>query len=168
MNNLLIFFAFPIAVIIFSIVLQKLLHNPFAVASLVFAVFIVITFAAFDQNFLISTLAYTILSFLTAILVNRLKNSNNNMCNFCTQNNDSTTCLCNALNNVIENNNDNTNNVIDGLLELLQNNNNNNNDDENSNTETCSTSGGTTTVPNDDNVISNNCGYMYNRRCRRF
>ena len=41
MNTLLIFFAFPIAVIIFSIVLEKLLKNPIIVASLIFAVFII-------------------------------------------------------------------------------------------------------------------------------
>lgn len=173
MNTLLIFFAFPIAVIIFSIVLQKLLHNPFAVSSLIFAVFIVITFAAFDQNFLIATLAYTILSFITALLTDRINNSSNNSCSFCNQNPDSTTCLCNALTDALENNNNNTNTVIDGLLDLLQNNNNNNNSDntktDNDENETCNTnSKSTTTIPNDDNVLSNNCGYMYNRRCRRF
>lgn len=73
MNTLLIFFAFPIAVIIFSIILEKLLKNPIAVASLIFAIFIVVTFAAFDETFLIATLAYTILSFITALVVCLLK-----------------------------------------------------------------------------------------------
>lgn len=172
MNTLLIFFAFPIAVIIFSIVLQKLLHNPFAVSSLIFAVFVVITFAAFDQNFLIATLAYTILSFITALLTDRINNSSNNSCSFCNQNPDSTTCLCNALTNALENSNNNTNAVIDGLLDILQKNNNNNSDNtktDNDENETCNTNTkSTTTIPNDDNVLSNNCGYMYNRRCRRF
>ena len=172
MNTLLIFFAFPIAVIIFSIVLQKLLHNPFAVSSLIFAVFIVITFATFDQNFLIATLAYTILSFITALLTDRINNSSNNSCSFCNQNPDSTTCLCNALTDALENSNNNTNAVIDGLLDILQKNNNNNSDNtetDNDENETCNTnSKSTTTIPNDDNVLSNNCGYMYNRRCRRF
>lgn len=172
MNTLLIFFAFPIAVIIFSIILQKLLHNPFAVAALTFAVFIVVTFAAFDQDFLIATLAYTILSFITALIVDRINNSSNNSCSFCNQNTDSTTCLCNALTDALENNNNNTNAVIDGLLDLLQNNNNNNSDNNENNNdenETCNTNTkSTTTIPNDDNVLSNNCGYMYNRRCRRF
>lgn len=172
MNTLLIFFAFPIAVIIFSIVLQKLLHNPFAVSSLIFAVFVVITFAAFDQNFLIATLAYTILSFITALLTDRINNSSNKSCSFCNQNPDSTTCLCNALTDALENSNNNTNAVIDGLLDILQKNNNNNSDNtetDNDENETCNTnSKSTTTIPNDDNVLSNNCGYMYNRRCRRF
>ena len=83
MNMLLIFFAFPIAVIIISILLQKTLDNPIAVAAAIFAFFIVITFAFFDETFLIATLAYTILAFITAFLVARLcdensKNSNSN------------------------------------------------------------------------------------------
>lgn len=172
MNNLLIFFAFPIAVIIFSIVLQKLLHSPLAVAALVFAVFIVITFAAFDENFLIATLAYTVLAYVTALLVDRLWNNHYNSCNFCNNNMDSTTCLCNALTDALENNNNSTNNVIDGLLDLLQNNNNNGNDNEDNSDENLSTSNSsaknTKAIPSDDNVIGNNCGYMYNRRCRRF
>ena len=74
MNTLLIFLAFPIAVIIFSIVLEKLLKNPIIVASLIFAVFIILTFAVFGVNFLIATLAYTILSFITALIVHLLCN----------------------------------------------------------------------------------------------
>ena len=48
MNTLLIFFALPIAVIIISIALQKIFKCPFLVA----------------------TIAYTILAFITAILTN--------------------------------------------------------------------------------------------------
>ena len=55
MNLLLIFFAFPIAVIIISVILQKLLKNPILVAAFIFAIFIVITFADFDETFLIAT-----------------------------------------------------------------------------------------------------------------
>lgn len=68
MNTLLIFFAFPLAVIIFSIVLQKQLNSPISVAALNFATFIVITFAFFDVNFLIVTFVYTLISFITAII----------------------------------------------------------------------------------------------------
>ena len=38
MNILLIFFAFPIAVIIISAILQKLLNSPIAVAAFIFAI----------------------------------------------------------------------------------------------------------------------------------
>ena len=137
MNTLLIFFAFPIAVIIFSVVLQKLLHNPVAVSALIFAIFIVITFAFFDETFLIATLAYTILAFITALLVCRL-NSNNNDNN----NNNSNTC---------------PNTFTDTLADTIT----------NASTTTFNTNQ-KQTIPDDDNVINNNCGYMYNRRCRKF
>lgn len=104
MNTLLIFFAFPLAVIIFSIILQKLLRNPVAVAAIIFAIFIVITFAAFDETFLIATLAYTIISFITAVLSSRLFHHRNNC---------------------------DTDDIVESLLELLQNNNNSNNNNEN-------------------------------------
>ena len=125
MNILLIFFAFPIAIIIFSIVLQRLLHSPLTVSAIFFAVFVVITFAFFDQNFLIATLAYTILSYITAVFISFLCNQN--------QNNGS------------------------------GNNNNNNNDNG-----SCNTTTEKNTIDDEDNVINNNCGYMYNRRCRKF
>ena len=102
MNNLLIFFAFPIAVIIVSIILQKLLNNPLLVASLIFAVFLIITFAAFDETFLIATLAYTILSFITAFITKIICNN---------QENDNG--ICNCLNNILSDNasTQNTNNT---------------------------------------------------------
>ena len=78
MNTLLIFFALPIAVIIVSAILQKVLKCPLAVAALIFAIFLVVTFAAFDATFLIATLAYTILAFITALIVQLLCNENNN------------------------------------------------------------------------------------------
>lgn len=80
MDTLLIFFAFPLAVIIISIILEKLLRNPIAVASLIFAIFIIVTFAAFDETFLIATLAYTLISFITALIVHLLKDRRRNNC----------------------------------------------------------------------------------------
>lgn len=90
MNNLLIFFAFPIAVIIISAILQKILKCPIAVAALVFAIFLIVTFAVFDETFLIATLAYTILAFITAFIVKLICESNNNDNN----NNNNNTCCC--------------------------------------------------------------------------
>ena len=90
MNNLLIFFAFPIAVIIVSIILQKLLYNPGLVAALVFAVFLIITFTASDETFLIATLAYTVLAFVTAVITRIFCNCNNgeesDICNLLSSN----------------------------------------------------------------------------------
>lgn len=69
MNILLLFFALPIAVIIVSIALQKIFHNPVLVAAIIFATFLVVTFIVDDTlTFLVATIAYTILAFITAVL----------------------------------------------------------------------------------------------------
>ena len=146
MNTLLIFFAFPIAVIIISAILQKLLNSPLAVAALIFAIFIIVTFAAFDETFLIATLAYTILAFITAFLVSRFNNFNSN-----------SNCLCNNLSEILQNN-INTTNSNDSLQDLLENVNQNNNNCNNNNN-------------NDDNVLGTStcgCGCGRVRRYRRF
>lgn len=113
MNTLLIFFAFPIAVIIISIILQKLLKNPIAVAALIFAIFLIVTFAAFDETFLIATLVYTLLALITALIVRFICESNNNNNN-----------MCEILNDILRNNN------VGGLLNNVSNNCNNNNESE--------------------------------------
>lgn len=171
MNLLLIFFAFPIAVIIISLILQKLLKNPVLVAAFIFAIFIVITFAFFNEIFLIATFAYTILAFITAFLVSRFCNlgNDNNGCNFCRNGN-----------NIADVNNDiayirrvlteffrscnNTNNTtsISNTLQEPSGSFNLNNSNNNCNN-------------NDDDVfgiVNNNCGCGNGRRrvgnCRRF
>jgi len=83
MDTLLIFFAFPIAVIIISAILEKLLKNPIAVAAFIFAIFLIVTFAAFDETFLIATLVYTIIAFITAVIVHFLKRNCPNEANVC-------------------------------------------------------------------------------------
>jgi len=115
MNTLLIFFALPIAVIIISAILEKLLNSPIAVASFIFAIFLIVTFAAFDETFLIATLAYTILAFITALIFCLIKRRE---CNG---------DVCNVLSNLIQNNTDNSLNneeVLDVADELTNNNSN--------------------------------------------
>lgn len=68
MNTLLIFFALPVATIILSIVLQKILKNPLLVAATFFAIYLIVAFAFSDSNFLVLTILYTILAYLTAVL----------------------------------------------------------------------------------------------------
>ena len=68
MDNLLIFFAIPVATIIFSIVLQKLLNSPILVAATIFAILLLVTFSAFDSSFLVYAILYSILAFITAII----------------------------------------------------------------------------------------------------
>ena len=78
MNLLLIFFALPLATIVFSITLQRILENPILVASLIFSIFLIVTFVVGDLNLLIATIIYTILSFLTAIIFRYIDENNNN------------------------------------------------------------------------------------------
>lgn len=71
MNTLLlIFFALPIAVIVISIALQKILKCPFLVASIIFAIFLVVTFIIGNLIFLVAAIAYAIIAFITAIITN--------------------------------------------------------------------------------------------------
>lgn len=120
MNILLIFFALPIAVIIISIALQKILKNPLLVAAIIFAIFLIVTFIVNNLNFLIAAIVFTIISFITALItcivcriLNRLERENSCCCRrrgdrgcwWRRENN----CCCNDDDN---NNNDNTNNVL--------------------------------------------------------
>ena len=68
MNTLLIFFALPIAVIIISIALQKILKCPILVAAIIFAIFLIVTFIVNNLNFLIAAIVYAIISFITAYI----------------------------------------------------------------------------------------------------
>ncbi len=90
MNNLLIFFAIPFAVVIISIALQKLLRCPYLVASIILSIFLIIGFALSNTTYLIAGIVYTILSFVTAyitMLVHRYKNRNNTFSNINLNNN---------------------------------------------------------------------------------
>lgn len=103
MNTLLIFFAIPVATIILAIVLQKILDCPVLVAATFFAIFLVITFAAFDECFLVLAILYTLLALITALIFRficcLIKNSNNPCINGSAM---KSSCLCG-------NNNDNDN-----------------------------------------------------------
>ena len=128
MNTLLIFFAFPIAVIIISAILQKLLNSPIAVAALIFAIFLIVTFAAFDETFLIATFIYTIIAFITALIVRFIceSNNNNNICELlnCILRNNNANDL---LNNISNNSNNNNETSLNTVADILSNNNSNNN-----------------------------------------
>lgn len=66
---LLLLFAIPLATIILSIVLQKILNCPWLVAATFFAIFLIVTFIIGDIRFLIFVIIYTIISFITALIV---------------------------------------------------------------------------------------------------
>ncbi len=66
--NILFFVIFPIAVVLISIVLQKILRSPILVALLVFAVFLILAYTAFTPEFVLNALVYAVLAFITAYL----------------------------------------------------------------------------------------------------
>ena len=70
-NLLLLLFALPIATIIIASVLETILKNPIAVASLIFAIYLIVAFAAFDATFLVYVILYTILAFVSAVITNK-------------------------------------------------------------------------------------------------
>ena len=135
MNILLIFFAIPVAVIIISAILQKLLKNPIAVAALIFAIFLIVTFAVFDETFLIATLAYTLLALITALIVkficesHRDNDDNDNICDLLRfiLRNRNVRELLNNLSSDNDNNNESTLNTVSEILSSGNNNNSNNN-----------------------------------------
>lgn len=88
--DLLTFFAFPIATIIMSIILQKLIKNPLLVAAFIFAIFLIVAFAAFDEAFLVAVLVYTIIALITAFLT----------CIFCNHNNDENS-ICENISDIL-------------------------------------------------------------------
>lgn len=87
MNIGLIFFAIPIAVIIFSIALQKVLHSPILVGLIIFAIFLVITFAINDMTWLILTIVYALIAWITAYIVELICRCYHRFRNFNFQNN---------------------------------------------------------------------------------
>ena len=68
MNNLLLFFALPVATILLAIVFQKILCSPILVAITFFAAYLIVTFAVFDETFLIFAIVYTIIAYITAAI----------------------------------------------------------------------------------------------------
>ncbi len=108
MNNLLIFFAIPVATIILAIVLQKILKCPLLVAATFFAIFLIVTFAAFDESFLVFAILYTLLALITALIVRficcLIQNSDNQCINGDAMQNN---CMCG--NNNSDNDNDDDN-----------------------------------------------------------
>ncbi len=117
MNNLLIFFALPIATIIISIALQKILKYPPLVAAVVFAIFLIVTFVIDNLDFLVATIVYTIISFITALIVALIckilkelrRNENNGRCQ---QNNNVNTNNTNDLLTINGSYQDNGNNGV--------------------------------------------------------
>lgn len=69
MNLILFLFIFPIATIIFSIALQKILRHPLLVSGIILAIFLIVTFTVYGVNFLIAAFIYALISLITAYVV---------------------------------------------------------------------------------------------------
>ena len=113
MNNLLIFFAIPVATIILAIVLQRVLQSPLLVAATFFSIFLIVTFAAFDESFLVFAILYTLLALITALVVRficcLIRNSDNPCINGNAMHN-AGICGNNDTNDSDNDDNDNSNN----------------------------------------------------------
>lgn len=113
MNNLLIFFAFPVATIILAVVLQKILNSPLLVAATFFAIFLIVTFAAFDESFLVFAILYALLALITALIVRFICCLINNSDNPCINGSALGTagiCGNNSVSDDTDDENDNSNN----------------------------------------------------------
>lgn len=73
MNIILLFFVLPISIILLSIVLQKVLKCPTLVAITFFAILFIVTYLI-DPRLLIFAIAYTVLSYITAVLTRLICN----------------------------------------------------------------------------------------------
>ncbi len=103
--NLFVFFALPLATILLSIVLQKVLRSPALVAITFFAIFLIVAFVAFLDNLaeaIIATIIYTIIAYITATIVEIICRYRKQIRCRCTNNNqrsdllaDDSSCLAN-------------------------------------------------------------------------
>ena len=66
--TVLFFIVLPLATILISIVLQKLLRSPILVGLLVFAVYLILAFTVFEAEFLINAIIYSIIAYITALI----------------------------------------------------------------------------------------------------
>ena len=92
-----VFFVLPLATILLAIVLQKILKSPILVAITFFAIYLIVAFVAFSDTLaeaLIAVIIYTIIAYITALIVMIIckcrrrfcgHNENDNALNFASQ-----------------------------------------------------------------------------------
>lgn len=103
MNNLLIFFALPVATIILAGIFETFINCPFKVAGIAFAIYLIVAFAlGGTSELIVAAIIYTILALITALFVRYFRNRNDVIDNF----------LNNNINNSNVNNNNNDNNIF--------------------------------------------------------
>lgn len=69
MNLILLLIVFPLATIIFSIALERLLNSPILVSAIIFISFVLIAYLAFGTDFIIAAVVYAFIALITAIIV---------------------------------------------------------------------------------------------------
>lgn len=97
---LFIFFVLPLATILLSIVLQKLLRSPILVGITFFAIYLIVSFVAFSSNLaeaLIATIIYTIIAIITAYITRLICRCWHLICNCGNQNNTNDTTASNVI-----------------------------------------------------------------------
>lgn len=94
MNNILLFFVLPISIILLSIVLQKVLKCPTLVAITFFAILFIVTYLI-DPSLLIFAIAYTVLSYITAVLTRLICNIKSRIGSITNDCDNNKNCICN-------------------------------------------------------------------------
>ncbi|MBR3162693.1 MAG: DUF2651 family protein [Clostridia bacterium] len=97
MNNLLVFFALPLATIIIAIVLERIWKNYILVTLFTFAVYLIVAFALGDATLLVLVIIYTFLAFVAAFLSMAFRKINKKL--KCLEETENCTNNCNNSNN---------------------------------------------------------------------
>lgn len=81
MNTLFVFFALPLATIILAGIFETFINCPLKVAGIAFSIYLIVSFALGGTiELIVATIVYTILAFITALIVKYIQN-NNDDCN---------------------------------------------------------------------------------------
>lgn len=112
MNNLLIFFALPLATIIIAVVLERIWRNYILVTLFTFAVYLIVAFAVGDATLLVLVIIYTFLAFIAAFLSMLFRKIWRKLCRMedvsnIEDENDNHRKYCNCHNNLNDSANDN-------------------------------------------------------------
>lgn len=121
MNVLLIFFAIPLAVIILSAILESFINCPFKVAGIFFAIFIVLAFGfGGTAELIVAAIVYTLISFITAVIIRYVINRRCNCCE--NEDNNYRSCNnCDSCNSCSRTNLNNFNNLDLNTISTLNN-----------------------------------------------
>ena len=102
-----VFFVLPLATILLAIVLQKILRSPILVAITFFAIYLIVAFVLFSDTLaeaLIAVIIYTIIAYITAVIVMLIYRCRRRFCGNSDESSDLLTvdssCFANSVNNV--------------------------------------------------------------------